>query len=270
MLPNVSKIFEKVMVSQLSEYSDPLLNPNISGFRQGHSCESVLTKLVSDIQCPLDQGMYVCIILMDLSKAFNCIPHKLLIAKFEAYGVSDSACSLLLSYFRDRQQRVKIGVYLDNELSFNHHVSTICKKAGKQLNVLIRLSHVIDKQSKMLLYNTFIKSHFQFCSLIWHFCNHMNIFKMEKIQQRALQQVCLDYDSTYVDLLESTCTSPLLLQRYRKLMEFVFKVIHVDAPGYFKDIFKFKKCESFRDENRLDVPSYNRPNMVKIHLRMNV
>ena len=46
---------------------------------------------------------------MDLSKAFNCIPHKLLNAKFKAYGVSDSACSLLLSYFRDRQQRVKIG-----------------------------------------------------------------------------------------------------------------------------------------------------------------
>ena len=380
-LPNVSKIFEKVMVSQLSQYFDPLLNPNVSGFRQGHSCESVLTKLVSDIQCALDRGMYVCIILMDLSKAFNCIPHKLLIAKFKTYGVSDSACSLLLSYFRDRQQRVKVGnvtsewenvlkgsaqgsvngpfsfnifcndmlslvdpdvhiynyaddntimysgynlediklklvnninrlilwfnnnymkvntskfqymvlgcnrskndavsgdtinidgnviksepcvkllgVYLDNELSFNDHVSAICKKAGKQLNVLIRLSHVIDKQSKMLLYNTFIKSHFQFCSLVWHFCNHMNIFKMEKIQQRALQQVCLDYDSTYVDLLESTCTSPLLLQRYRKLMEFVFKVIHGDAPGYFKDIFKLKKCESLRDQNRLEVPAYN-------------
>ena len=74
---------------------------------------------------------------------------------------------------------------------------------------------------------------------------------MEKIQQRSLQQVCLDYDSTYVDLLESTCTSPLLLQRYRKLMQFVFKVIHEDAPGYVKDIFKLKKCESLRDKNRL-------------------
>ena len=62
-----------------------------------------------------------------------------------------------------------LGVYLDNELSFNDHVSAICKKAGKQLNVLIRLSHVIDKQSKMLLYDTFIKSHFQYCSLVWHF-----------------------------------------------------------------------------------------------------
>ena len=70
-------------------------------------------------------------------------------------------------------QIITSDYYLDNELSFNDHVSTICKKAGKQLNVLIRLSHVIDKQSKMLLYNTFIKSHFQFCSLVWHFCNHI-------------------------------------------------------------------------------------------------
>ena len=44
-------------------------------------------------------------------------------------------------------------------------------------------------------------------------------------------------------------------------MEFVFKVIHGDAPGYFKDIFK--KCESLRDQNRLEVPAYN-TNMVKI------
>ena len=48
----------------------------------------------------------------------------------------------------------------------------------------------------MLQYSTFIKSYFEFCSLVWHFCNHMNIFKIEQIQQRALRQVCLDYDST--------------------------------------------------------------------------
>ena len=45
---------------------------------------------------------------MDLSKAFDCLPHALLIAKLRAYGLSISACDLISSYLSDRRQRVKI------------------------------------------------------------------------------------------------------------------------------------------------------------------
>ena len=46
---------------------------------------------------------------MDLSKAYDCLPHDLIIAKFEAYGLSKSSLSLLLDYLTSRKQRVKIG-----------------------------------------------------------------------------------------------------------------------------------------------------------------
>ena len=47
---------------------------------------------------------------MDLSKAYDCLPHDLIIAaKFEAYGLSKSSFSLLLDYLTSRKQRVKIG-----------------------------------------------------------------------------------------------------------------------------------------------------------------
>ena len=48
-------------------------------------------------------------ILLDLSKAYDCLPHDLIIAKFEAYGLSKSSLSLLLDYLTSRKQRVKIG-----------------------------------------------------------------------------------------------------------------------------------------------------------------
>ena len=47
--------------------------------------------------------------LLDLSKALDCIPHQLFISKLKAYGLSNSACKLLMSYFQDRRQRVKLG-----------------------------------------------------------------------------------------------------------------------------------------------------------------
>ena len=46
---------------------------------------------------------------MDLSKAYDCLPHDLIIAKFEAYGLSKNSLKLLLDYLEGQKQRVKIG-----------------------------------------------------------------------------------------------------------------------------------------------------------------
>ena len=55
----------------------------------------------------LDSGNLVCSVATDLSKAFDCMPHGLLIAKLHAYGFSNSACDFVVSYLSNRMQRVK-------------------------------------------------------------------------------------------------------------------------------------------------------------------
>lgn len=56
-----------------------------------------------------DKGGMAGAVLMDLSKAFDTINHKLLIAKLRAYGFDIPSCELLLDYFSDRWQRTKIN-----------------------------------------------------------------------------------------------------------------------------------------------------------------
>ena len=46
---------------------------------------------------------------MVLSKAYDCLPHDLLIAEFEAYSIAKSGLNLLLSYLTNRQQRTKVN-----------------------------------------------------------------------------------------------------------------------------------------------------------------
>ena len=53
--------------------------------------------------------MYLAAILKDFSKAFDCLPHNLLIAKLRAYGLSEWAVKLLESYLSNRSQQVRLG-----------------------------------------------------------------------------------------------------------------------------------------------------------------
>ena len=57
----------------------------------------------------MDSGGFAGAVLMDLSKAFDCLNHELLLAKLHAYGFSKSALTLIHSYLSNRRQRVKIN-----------------------------------------------------------------------------------------------------------------------------------------------------------------
>ena len=52
------------------------------------------------------EGGFVCVIFMDLAKAFDTVNHDLLIAKLGAYGFQEDALVFMKSYFTNRQQRV--------------------------------------------------------------------------------------------------------------------------------------------------------------------
>ena len=111
MLCTLSKIYERLISDQLSEYFSHNFHNFLSAFRPSYGCQTTLLRSVEDWKEALDKDVYVGAILMDLSKAFDCLPHDLLIAKLEAYGVSQGSCKLLESYLGQRHQRVKIGEF---------------------------------------------------------------------------------------------------------------------------------------------------------------
>ena len=57
----------------------------------------------------LDKRNIVGALLTDLSKAFDCLNHSLLIAKLAAYGFEYSALAFIYSYLTNRKQRAKVN-----------------------------------------------------------------------------------------------------------------------------------------------------------------
>ena len=108
-LPCLNNIFERLLSVQMQDFYQGLLSDFISAYRRRHSCETALLKLTEDWRACRDRKELVAVVSMDLSKAFDTIPHNLLLAKLKAYGLSSSACALFADYLSGRIQRVKVG-----------------------------------------------------------------------------------------------------------------------------------------------------------------
>ena len=83
-LPLLSKMFEKIMYDQLYEYAETFLNKLLCGFRKAHSTQHALSRLLQKWYQGLDSSGIPGTIPMDLSKAYGCLPHDLVIAKLKA------------------------------------------------------------------------------------------------------------------------------------------------------------------------------------------
>ena len=106
-LKTFSKVFERYLLDQLSTYFEPILSQFFSAYRK-HFNTHVLLRLIEEWRLGLDNNKAVGAVLMDLSKAFDCLSHDLITAKLAAYGLGDGALQIVYSYLKNRKQSVKV------------------------------------------------------------------------------------------------------------------------------------------------------------------
>ena len=99
-----SKIFEKIMKIHLVSYieNNNILNKGQFGFQSGKSTLDALIKFSSKVYSQLDQSNYLLSILVDFSKAFDTVPHALLLRKLDYYGIRGAINNWFADYLSNR------------------------------------------------------------------------------------------------------------------------------------------------------------------------
>ena len=103
----------------MSSFFDDIFSKYQYGFRKGFSTQQCLLALLEKWKRSIDRNKVFGALLTDLSKAFDCLYHDLLIAKLSAYGFSLPALILIHDYLLNRKQRTcnKHAIRISNSCS---------------------------------------------------------------------------------------------------------------------------------------------------------
>ena len=357
-LPSLSKVFEKLLFLQINSFFKNKFSSLLCGFRANHSTQKALFLLLQKWQSCLDTSGKIGTILMDLSKAFDCLPHALLLAKLEAYGFTLNSLKLMMNYLGGRFQRVKIGstlskwlevllgvpqgsilgpllfnifindfflfmtrtdvcnfaddntiyscastadvvisdleidlrislnwfhanqlvanpskfklmflgmkegnltlfidnnlimpsksvkllgITIDKELKFDLHIDNICKQANKKVCCLYRIRRFLNVDNAQRLCNAFVLSNFNYCPLIWMFCNKTLDGKINTVHKRALRAVTRDYNNSLEELISSVRGLKIHQRNLQTLLTEMYKcIVDVSASAIDRSLFPSK------------------------------
>ena len=108
LLNGVSKIMERPVFNHVYHFVYPMINSAQHGFIKNRSTTSQMLDMYSSIGKNLDAGVQADIISLDFSKAFDSVPHHLLLHKLQALGFNSTLLNWLNHYLHGRSQSVII------------------------------------------------------------------------------------------------------------------------------------------------------------------
>ena len=125
--------------------------------------------------------------------------------------------------WESKQQKL-LGVLIDRDLKFDEYVLLQCKKAGKTLTALIRISKFMTFAQGRNIINAFTESQFGFCPFVWMFCGRQTNARINHIHERTLRAIYNDEISPSEELLGIDKSETIHRRNIKMLAAELFKI----------------------------------------------
>ena len=177
LLPNISKLFEKLIHNRLSKFleENKCLFSKQFGFRNKHSTTHALIDITETVRKALDDNDFACGVFLGFKKAFDTVDHRILLKKLEHYGVIGHAIKWFTSYLTERKQYTTVNNTNSQIKDVSYGVPQ-----GSVLGPLLFLICINDLNSVI----TF--------SYIRHFADDTNILYRHKSLRKINQRINFD------------------------------------------------------------------------------
>lgn len=185
-LSSISKVFEKVILDNLSSFleQNKILPRNQFGFRKKLSTTQAMFELTHNIVSALDNNNKILALFFDLQKAFDMVPHEELLQKLELIGIRGLALNWFRSYLTERVQRV--------ELTYSNNTTCLQKKIySTELQIKTGVpqgSNIGPILFIIYLYDLKINSD----SNVYLFADDTAITVMDKNYKNLQEKTCID------------------------------------------------------------------------------
>lgn len=215
-VPVISKVIELAIKSRIIKHlnDNNLFNEYQFGFRKGHSTSSAIQRLVNIILETFESGDIAQSIFCDLSKAFDCVSHEILLIKLKSYGIEGQMLCLIKSYLEDRKQYVQF-----NNTTSDLKTTNIGIPQGSILGPLLFIIYVND-----------IVTHFPELNVILY-ADDTAITVREKIAKNLWQKACEAQSRA-----EAYFTEIQLSLNWEKTQRIIFSLRPIEVLGTSNEV----------------------------------
>ena len=147
-----------------------------------------------------------------------------------------------------------LGIKVDCGLNFENYLDRVIKKASNKVNALSRVTPFMNLSKKMLV-DSFFKSQFSYCLLVWMSHSRTINNKINHLHERCLGVIYNDKISSFKELLERDGAVPIHNRNLQILATEIFKVYNNIAPPIFTEIFnKRNPNDQLRHTSHFSIP----------------